>query len=106
LSKNALADLVLDFIQGEIGDGATDEEILAHLQPRLETIARLRGDKAPNLCRLLSGLDAKQAQYLATEEKKKADRTAQAAQEKALVEKIDQINKERLKTHYADGSSI
>ena len=62
LSKHALADLVFDFVQGEIGDGAADETIFASLQPRLDIIARLRGDRPVNLAGLAKRQDRK---YLA-----------------------------------------
>lgn len=57
LSKNTLADLVLDKIAAEIGEDATDEQVLAHLQPQLNTIARIRGDKAVNLASLMALYD-------------------------------------------------
>ena len=53
LSKNTIADLLLDRIQGEIGDGAADEDVLTRLQPSLDTVARIRGDKPVNLIGLL-----------------------------------------------------
>jgi hypothetical protein len=49
LSKNAMADIILDRVAAEIGEGATDAEVIAHLQPWIDTILRLRGDKPLNL---------------------------------------------------------
>lgn len=49
LSKNTLADIVLDRIGAEIGEDADDEAVLAHLQTWLDTVARLRGDKPVDL---------------------------------------------------------
>ena len=65
LSKNTIADLLLDRIQGEIGDGAADEEILTNLQPTLDTIAHLRGDKPVNLIGLLKRYATSDQRYLA-----------------------------------------
>jgi hypothetical protein len=52
LSKNCLADIVIDRVKAEIGDDATDEAVLAHLQPWIDTITRLRGDRQVNLASL------------------------------------------------------
>lgn len=64
LSKNTLADLLLDMVQAEIGDGADDESIVAAIQPRLETVARLRGDRPVSLTGLLKRYDDTEARYL------------------------------------------
>lgn len=63
LSKNTLADILLDRIAAEIGEEATDEEVLAHLQGWLDTIQRLRGDKPTNLAALLGRIDRADAAY-------------------------------------------
>ena len=63
LSKNTLADLLLDRIQGEIGDGADDVDILENLQPTLDTVARL-GDKPVNLMGLLKRFADSDEAYL------------------------------------------
>ena len=65
LSKNTLADLVLDFVQGDIGDGADDEAILTALQPRVDAIAAMRGDRPIDLLRRLCQFDASERRYLA-----------------------------------------
>lgn len=54
ISKNTLADIILDRIGAEIGEDATDEQVLACLQPWLETVARLRGDRPISLTALLA----------------------------------------------------
>lgn len=63
LSKNTLADILVDRIRAEIGENATDEQVLTHLQPWLETIARLRSDKPVNLLGILAKLDASDEAY-------------------------------------------
>jgi hypothetical protein len=64
LSKNMLADIILDRVQAEIGEDASDEAIAAHLQPWVDTVARLRGDKTVNLQGMLARLDRNNARYL------------------------------------------
>lgn len=63
LSKNTLADIILDRIAAEIGEDASDEQLLAHLQSWLDTVQRLRGDKRVNLTGLLRRHDHYQAIY-------------------------------------------
>lgn len=66
LSKNALADIVLDLVQGEIGDGASDEAIFERLQPAVDTVTRLRGDKPVNLAGVSRRLARHEARYLSS----------------------------------------
>lgn len=75
LSKNTLADLLLDRIAAEIGEHATDEQVLAHLQPQLNTIARLRGDKPVSLAGLMQRFDGAEQRYL---ERERQERLAAA----------------------------
>jgi hypothetical protein len=67
LSKNTLADIVLDRVGAEIGEDATDEQVLAHLQRWLDTVLRLRGDRPLNLLAVQGGLDRAEARYLGRE---------------------------------------
>lgn len=100
LSKNTLADILLDRIAAEIGETATDEEVLAHLQPWLDTIQRLRGDKAVNLVGLLGRLDRSDARYREREERDRERRAQDAERNKVVAEKIAEINREKLKEPY------
>ncbi len=49
LSKNALADIVVDRIRAEIGEDATDEQIAAMLERWAHPVSVLRGEKTPNV---------------------------------------------------------
>lgn len=53
LSKNTLADIVLDRLAAEIGEDATDGDVVRHLQRWVDTVQRLRGDKPTALLPLL-----------------------------------------------------
>lgn len=115
LSKNTIADLLLDRIQGEIGDGAGDEEILANLQPTLDTVARLRGDKPVNLIGLLDRLAKSEQRYLADVQSRKDrglllayPRSATSLSEKEiqLAEKVMELNDERPTTHDVNGKRV
>ncbi len=64
LSKNALADIVLDRVAAEIGEDANDEAVLTHLQDWVNTISRLRGDRPVNLLAALANLHRIEATHL------------------------------------------
>jgi cupin superfamily acireductone dioxygenase involved in methionine salvage len=97
LSKNTLADIVLDRVHAEIGEGASDEQIMAHLQGWLETIARVRGDKAPDLVGLLTRPDRAEAKRHERQQQAQERAAAVDAQQRRLCEQIDEINRQKLK---------
>ena len=97
LSKNTLADILLDRIAAEIGEDATDEQVLAHLQPWLDTITRLRGDKTVSLDGLMRRFDGKEQRYLEREQEKKERMAVQLETEQRMAKRIDGINAEKLK---------
>lgn len=70
LSKNTLADIILDRIRAEIGDEATDEQIIDVLQRWLSPMARMRGDKILCLSAVLGTFDRINAAYAASREVK------------------------------------
>ena len=66
LSKNALADIVIDQARLSVGcEDATDEQILAVLQSWSEPIARVRGDSRVDLAAVGKRLLASDARYRA-----------------------------------------
>jgi len=65
LSKNTLADMLVDEILKEIGEDATDEQIAQALQSRVDIIARMRGDKPVKLQSRIDQWDRYQAKYKA-----------------------------------------
>lgn len=65
VSKNALADLVIDRIRIEIGDAATDEQIAATLAEWFGPVWRMRGDKPVSFVGEMERLDRNDADYLA-----------------------------------------
>jgi hypothetical protein len=77
LSKNILADILLDRIAAEIGEEASDEKVLAHLQPWLDTVTRLRGDKPVSLAGLLKRLGITEAKYLERQRQQTQQRNPQ-----------------------------
>lgn len=62
LSKNTLADIVINRIKAEVGEDS-DEIILERLQQWLNPIAILRGDKPPNLVALAKRFDSASHYY-------------------------------------------
>lgn len=64
LTKNTLADIVIDRIKAEIGEDASDEQIVAVLQRWLHPVAIVRGDKEPNLSGLMEQLDRFDTKYI------------------------------------------
>lgn len=97
LSKNTLADIILDRIAAEIGEDATDEQVLAHLQPWLDTIQRLRADKPVNLIGLLGRLDRAEAAFRERLKREQEQRAIDIETGQRLKEKIDEINRDKLK---------
>lgn len=65
LSKNTLADVILDRIMAEVGENAPDELVLSRLQAWLEPIQIARGDKPVNLLARYSTYDAAERRYQA-----------------------------------------
>lgn len=63
LSKNALIDVVLDLVQAEVGEDATDEQLLARIQSTVDTILRLRSDRPVNLQKAAELWDKSAAKY-------------------------------------------
>jgi len=45
LSKNALADVLIDVIRGTVGADATESVVIENLQPFVDTVLRMRKDK-------------------------------------------------------------
>jgi alpha-L-fucosidase len=74
LSKNALADMLLDRVAAELGEGAGDERVLEHLQRWLDATQRRRGDRAVDLAGIARRLDKAEAHYL--EQRAKAAESA------------------------------
>lgn len=48
-SKNQLIDLIADLARGELGERASDEQVIDWLQSRLATVWQYRGDKGYSL---------------------------------------------------------
>jgi hypothetical protein len=100
LSKTFLADIVLDLIQAEIGDGASDEAIFERLQPVVDTLARLRGEGPKDLAGLARRGDAYEARYLERERQRKESLASTIETQNRLSEKIKEINRENDKLPY------
>ena len=49
MSKNALADLVVDLVRGSVGEHADEQDVAASLQPFVDAVLRVRNDKAVSL---------------------------------------------------------
>lgn len=49
LSKNQLIDFVVDMARAELGESATDAQVIAWIQPKIATIWNHRGDKYQSL---------------------------------------------------------
>ncbi len=54
LTKQALADIVVDRATAELGEGATDSQIAALVQTWADPVLRARGDKPISLADLLN----------------------------------------------------
>jgi hypothetical protein len=65
-----MADILLDRIALEVGEGASDEEVLAAVQKWLDPVQLLRGGKI-DLVALLARQDHYEAEYLARKAKEK-----------------------------------
>ena len=65
LSKNTLADIVVDRIRAEIGEHATDEQVAKTLERWAHPVATLRGEKTPGVTARLRYIASKDADYLA-----------------------------------------
>lgn len=97
LSKNTLADVVLDRIALEVGEEATDEQVLTCLQEWLEPIQRLRGDKPTNLVRRMQLFAANDAKYIERQRQAEDERAAALPRERAMAARVEEINREKLK---------
>jgi hypothetical protein len=64
LSKTTALDCLIDMIRGEMGDDATPAALLARLQRTLDPVARLRGDRAPDLLAVRQRIAAQHAAAL------------------------------------------
>ncbi len=100
LSKNALADIILDRVAAEIGEDASEEQVLARLQGWIDTVLRLRGDKPVSLTGALKRLERTEAAYLERQRQEREKATARAGQEQRMKERIDEINREKAKEVY------
>ena len=63
LSKNALADIVVDRIRAEMGEDATDQQVAETIERWSHPVAVVRGEKSPGIVTRLNKIANSDAAY-------------------------------------------
>lgn len=102
LTKNTLADVVIDRVLAEVGEDATDEEILHVVQNWLRPVQALRGDRPVILLDELKRLERSEAKYLERQLQERERVARENAEARKLADMVAEVNRERAKRPYTD----
>lgn len=97
LSKNTLADIVIAHAIAQVGEDASDEQILGRIQSWLDPVQRIRGARPVNLIGLVGRFERREAKYLELQLAAREQAKVRAEQERLMAEKIDEYKREKLK---------
>jgi len=103
MSKNALADIVVDMARASVGENAPEDDVIAFIQSHASAVQRLRGDKPLSLAAAIKKHETYRQHYINKTGPFEQVCKTNTAEENELVRKAAEYNKEKLGRPY-DGN--